>query len=228
MKINKIGVAAAALSPLAAAVVRTVMMPKKVSDYTPKPDSERTELYAKKLSQMVRYETVSDPNDPQTEKFLGFHKVLEELFPLVHEKLEKTEIDGNLLYYWKGKSSAKPVVLMSHQDVVPADGVWEHEPFSGDISDGKVWGRGAADTKCTVMAFFQAVEELLEAGYTPEQDVYLASSCTEECGGDGAPKIVAELKRRGVATVSRLRRGWRHNLRADRRNQGQLRHDRRF
>ena len=117
----------------------------------------------------------------------------------MHEKLEKTEIDGNLLYYWKGKSSAKPVVLMSHQDVVPADGVWEHEPFSGDISDGKVWGRGAADTKCTVMAFFQAVEELLEAGYTPEQDVYLASSCTEECGGDGAPKIVAELKRRGVA-----------------------------
>lgn len=199
MKIDKIGVAAAALSPLAAAVVRTVMMPKKVSDYTPKPDSERTELYAKKLSQMVRYETVSDPNDPQTEKFLGFHKVLGELFPLVHEKLEKTEIDGNLLYYWKGKSSAKPVVLMSHQDVVPADGVWEHEPFSGDISDGKVWGRGAADTKCTVMAFFQAVEELLEAGYTPEQDVYLASSCTEECGGDGAPKIVAELKRRGVA-----------------------------
>lgn len=108
MKINKLGVAAAALSPLAAAVVRTVMMPKKVSDYTPKPDSERTELYAKKLSQMVRYETVSDPNDPQTEKFLGFHKVLEELFPLVHGKLEKTEIDGNLLYYWKGKSSAKP------------------------------------------------------------------------------------------------------------------------
>ena len=198
MKINKIGVAAAALSPLAAAVVRTVMMPKKVSDYTPKPDSERTELYAKKLSQMVRYETVSDPNDPQTEKFLGFHKVLEELFPLVHEKLEKTEIDGNLLYYWKGKSSAKPVVLMSHQDVVPADGVWEHEPFSGDISDGKVWGRGAADTKCTVMAFFQAAEELLAQGFVPEQDVYISSSCTEEFAGGGCKKLVSELKRRGV------------------------------
>ena len=191
-------IAAAAVSPLAAAVVRTLLMPKKVSDYKPMPDKERMELYSQKLSEMVRCETVSDPNDPQIGKFLVFHKKLEELFPLVHEKLEKTEIDGNILYYWKGKSSAKPIVLMSHQDVVPAEGVWEHEPFSGDIADGKVWGRGAADTKCTVMAFFQAVEELLESGCTPNQDVYIASSCTEEWGGDGAPKIVNELKHRGV------------------------------
>ena len=191
-------IAAAAVSPLAAAVVRTLLMPKRVSDYKPMPDKERVEFYAQKLSEMVRCETVSDPNDPQIEKFLGFHKKLEELFPLVHEKLEKTEIDGNLLYYWKGRSPAKPIVLMSHQDVVPAEGVWEHGPFSGDIADGKVWGRGAADTKCTVMAFFQAVEELLQSGFTPGQDVYLASSCTEEWGGDGAPKLVNELKRRGV------------------------------
>ena len=116
----------------------------------------------------------------------------------MHEKLERTVIDGNLLYYWKGKSSEKPILLMSHQDVVPAEGEWLHEPFSGDIADGKVWGRGASDTKCSVMAFFEAVEELLREGYTPDCDVYLASSCTEEWAGDGAPKIVEELKRRGV------------------------------
>ena len=116
----------------------------------------------------------------------------------MHEKLERTVIDGNLLYYWKGKSSEKPILLMSHQDVVPAEGEWLHEPFSGDIADGKVWGRGASDTKCSVMAFFEAVEELLREDYTPECDVYLASSCTEEWAGDGAPKIVEELKRRGV------------------------------
>ena len=198
MKIKKIGIAAAALSPLAIALARTALMPNKTSDYKPEPDAQRVERYAEKLSEMVRYDTVSDPTDAQLEKFLGFHKLLAELFPLVHEKLEKTEIDGNLLYYWKGESSAKPIVLMSHQDVVPAEGVWTHEPFSGDIADGKVWGRGASDTKCTVMAFFQAVEELLAEGYTPKQDVYIASSCTEEWGGDGAPKLVNELKRRGV------------------------------
>ena len=48
------------------------------------------------------------------------------------------------------------------------------------------------------MAFFQAAEELLASGYVPENDVYLSSSCTEEWAGDGCPKLVAELKRRGV------------------------------
>ena len=49
-----------------------------------------------------------------------------------------------------------------------------------------------------IAKFFQAVEELLAAGYKPANDVYIASSCTEEWAGDGAPKLVAELKRRGV------------------------------
>ena len=180
------------------AVVRTLLMPNKRSDYAAPEADDKALLLAQKLSKMIRYDTTSHANVHEEEKFLGFHKVLEELFPLVHEKLERTVIDGNLLYYWKGKSSEKPILLMSHQDVVPAEGEWLHEPFSGDIADGKVWGRGASDTKCSVMAFFEAVEELLREGYTPECDVYLASSCTEEWAGDGAPKIVEELKRRGV------------------------------
>ncbi len=180
------------------ALVRTLVMPHKKSDYRATEDEKESLRLAEKLSEMIKYDTTSHANAPEVEKFLGFHKVLEKLFPLVHEKLEKTEIDGNLLYYWKGKSSGKPILLMSHQDVVPAEGEWKHEPFSGDIEDGKVWGRGASDTKCSVMAFFEAVEELLAEGYTPPTDVYLASSCTEEWAGDGAPKIVNELKRRGI------------------------------
>ena len=180
------------------AVVRTLLMPNKRSDYAAPEADAMAMLLAQKLSKMIQYDTTSHANVHEEEKFLGFHKVLEELFPLVHEKLERTVIDGNLLYYWKGKSSEKPILLMSHQDVVPAEGEWLHEPFSGDIADGKVWGRGASDTKCSVMAFFEAVEELLREGYTPDCDVYLASSCTEEWAGDGAPKIVEELKRRGV------------------------------
>ena len=180
------------------ALVRTLLMPNKRSDYAAPEADDKAMLLAQKLSKMIQYDTTSHANVHEEEKFLGFHKVLEELFPLVHEKLERTVIDGNLLYYWKGKSSEKPILLMSHQDVVPAEGEWLHEPFSGDIADGKVWGRGASDTKCSVMAFFESVEELLREGYTPECDVYLASSCTEEWAGDGAPKIVEELKRRGV------------------------------
>ena len=183
---------------LLAAVIRTLLIPGKKSDYRPDPDPARAEAYAKKLSVMVRCETVSVPGEDQREKFLAFHRVLEELFPLVHQRLEKTEIDGSLLYSWKGEKNDRPLVLMSHQDVVPAEGEWIHDPFSGDIADGKVWGRGASDTTCSVMAFFQAAEELLAKGYTPPQDVYLSSSCTEEWGGDGCPKLVAELEKRGV------------------------------
>ena len=186
------------LLPVLVSLVRTLCMPSLKSEYTPAPDPARADRYAEKLSRMVRVDTVSVPGEDQREKFLAFHRELERLFPRVHERLEKTEIDGSLLFYWKGRSAEKPVVLMSHQDVVPAEGEWKYPPFSGTVAEGKVWGRGASDTKCSVMAFFQAAEELLEAGYTPENDIYLSSSCTEEWGGDGCPKIVAELKRRGV------------------------------
>ena len=140
---------AALLAPAASALAKTLLTPRKRSAYEPVGDSKR-EQYAEKLSAMIHYETVSVRGEIQREKFLGFHKVLEELFPLVHAKMEKTEIDGSLLFKWTGKSHDKPIVLMGHQDVVAAEGKWLHEPFSGDIADGKVWGRGAADTKCSV------------------------------------------------------------------------------
>ena len=193
-----LGLLALAALLLLIAVAHTLCIPSKRSTYVPSPDPKRAEEYAGKLSRMVQCETVSAPGVPQRDKFLRFHALLAELFPLVHQQLEKTEIDGNLLFYWKGKSSARSLVLMSHQDVVPAEGEWLHAPFSGDLADGKVWGRGTSDTKCSLMAFFQAVEELLKEGVVPENDVYLSSSCTEECSGDGCPKLVAELERRGV------------------------------
>ena len=180
------------------AVIHTLLLPSKTSTYVAKEDEAESLRLAEKLSKMVQYDTTSHDHVAEAEKFRGFHKVLEELFPLVFANLEKTEIDGNLLFHWKGKSDRKPILLMSHQDVVVAEGEWIHDPFSGDIADGKVWGRGTSDTKCSVMGFFEAVEQLLAEGFIPETDVYLASSCTEEWAGDGAPKIVAELQRRGV------------------------------
>lgn len=171
----------------------------KESKYRPQPDMARAENYGNRLAKMISYETESFEGVDNREKFLGFHKILEELFPLVHQKLEKTEIDGNLLFFWKGRNSDRPVLLMSHQDVVPAEGNWQHAPYSGDIDEnGILWGRGTADIKSGVFAFLQACEEKLAEGFVPEQDVFLASSCTEEIGGNGAPKLVSELKRRGV------------------------------
>lgn len=181
------------------ALIRTLLIPNKKSKYKAPKAEKRADELANKLSQMVKCETVSYPELNDYSKFVRFQDLLEKLFPLVFEKLEKNVIgNSNLLFYWKGKKSDKPLVLMSHQDVVFADGEWEHKPFSGDICDGKVWGRGASDTKCSVMAFLQAVEELLEEGYVPENDVYLSSSSTEEWAGPGCGLIVDELERRKV------------------------------
>ena len=192
-----IGLALVILILLGIAVIRAMKVPVRKALYRAPAADGRAEEYAARLSRMVAIDTVSIPETNQRDKFLPFHTLLEQLFPLVHERLEKTEIDGNLLFFWKGRKSDRPLVLMSHQDVVPAEGEWTHDPFSGDIAEGKVWGRGASDTKCSVMAFFQAVEELLSEGFEPENDVYLSSSCTEEWAGDGCPKLVNELKRRG-------------------------------
>ncbi len=189
---------AAVIALLLIALVRTLLTPKKASTYTAPADDEISMMLAEKLSKMVQCDTTSYQDMTERAPFTAFHKVLEEQFPLVHEKLQRTVIDGNLLYYWKGQNSEKPILLMSHQDVVPAEGEWIYPPFSGEIADGKVWGRGTSDTKASLMAFFQAAEELLAEGYIPASDVYLASSCTEEWSGDGAPKIVEELKRRGA------------------------------
>ncbi|MGN1158084.1 MAG: M20/M25/M40 family metallo-hydrolase [Agathobacter sp.] len=161
--------------------------------------SERATKYGIQLAKMIQDETISSRFGQDIAKFEKFHKTLEELFPNVHKTCEKHEFGGSLLYKWTGKGTQNPILFMSHQDVVEATGVWEHEPFSGDIDeDGNVWGRGTVDTKGSLFCIFTALEELIAEGYQPECDVYIGSSCTEEWSGDGAPKTVHYLKDHGV------------------------------
>ena len=183
---------------LVIALLRTLLQGKKTADYVPNPDPAREKEYAEKLSKMVQVETISTRGVSEPEKFRKFHDVMRQQFPRVFEACQVVDLDGNLLLRWQGKSSENPIMLMSHMDVVPAGTGWTHDPFGGEISDGVVWGRGTADTKASVMGFYQAAEELLAEGYVPPVDVYLCSSCTEEVGGDGAPKIVQWLQDHGV------------------------------
>ena len=95
--------------------------------------SIRAEEYGKQLAKMIQCETISSRSETDKTKFLEFHKTLEELFPNVHKNCEKHVFDGSLLYKWTGKSDKEPILLMSHQDVVEANGTWEHEPFGGRL-----------------------------------------------------------------------------------------------
>ena len=161
--------------------------------------TDRAVEYGKQLARMLQDETISSRFESDRSKFYQFHQTLEELFPNVHKTCEKMVFDGNLLFKWKGKGLHEPILFMSHQDVVEANGVWEHDPFSGGIDEnGNVWGRGAVDTKASLFCIFTALEELIAEGYEPECDVYIGSSCTEEWSGDGAPTTVSYLEEQGV------------------------------
>ncbi|MBU2074717.1 MAG: M20/M25/M40 family metallo-hydrolase, partial [Actinobacteria bacterium] len=161
----------------------------------------RRERAVEALQATVRIPTVSRRDGVDTEVFDALLAELEARFPLLHERLELTRVHTHgLLFRWAGASDAQPVVLMAHLDVVPIEDEsrWTHPPFSGAVVDGVIWGRGTLDDKGCVVAICSAVEELLEDGHEPAQDVWLSFGCDEEVFGQAAPEAVAVLRGRGV------------------------------
>lgn len=164
------------------------------------------EKYVKHLQGMVQIPTLSssDPEKVDFSKFDEFHAYLEKTYPLIHQKMEKKVIGrANLLFKWTGRKSDKlPVLLMAHQDVVPEGdhAKWIHPPYSGEIADGCIWGRGSTDCKCVILGEMEAVEELLEEGFEPDFDIYLAFAQNEEVmvPDKGAQATVEYLKSQGV------------------------------
>jgi carboxypeptidase PM20D1 len=168
------------------------------------------------LSKAVQYPTISYSEDaiPDSTAFYGFHRFLENTFPLIHEKLILEKInDYSLLYKWEGRDPAKkPIILMSHQDVVPVDQPtlkdWEAGPFEGKITDTHIIGRGTLDDKSSLVAVMESVEKLLQESFTPAQTIYLAFGHDEEVGGpNGAGRIAAYLKEKGVQAAMTLDEG---------------------
>jgi len=168
------------------------------------------------LSKSIQYPTISVSEDaiPDSTAFFGFHRFLEETFPLTHAKLSLEKInDYSLLYKWEGSdASKKPIILMSHQDVVPVDkptlGDWEAGPFEGKITATHIVGRGTMDDKGTLIGLLEAVEKLLEENYQPSRTIYLASGHDEEVGGaNGAAAIAAHLKAKGIHAAMTLDEG---------------------
>ena len=165
------------------------------------------EAAAKRLAGAVRFKTISldDRPDASAKAFLDLHQYLAQQFPLVHRTLKLEKIGQySLLYSWPGSDQQlKPVMLMAHQDVVPiapgTEKAWLHEPFSGDIADGFVWGRGSWDDKSNLLAVLEALEKIVASGAAPKRTIMLASGHDEEVGGArGAQAIAALLKARGV------------------------------
>ena len=197
-----LGIVGVLLLLLLIAVVRTffIKAPKRTS-HELKIDESTKMKYAQGLAELIQYKTIASKTNPDALVFTEMQSKMKELFPRVFETMEiKVFEGGSLLACWKGLNRlSQPLVLMAHQDVVPApkEG-WNTDPFQGVIQGNEVFGRGSFDTKCTLYAFFQAAEELLTKGFVPTTDIYLASSSDEEISGNGALETVEYLKSKGI------------------------------
>jgi acetylornithine deacetylase/succinyl-diaminopimelate desuccinylase-like protein len=84
----------------------------------------------------------------------------------------------------KGTGPSKPLMLLHHMDVVPADASrWSRDPFGGDIADGKIWGRGALDMKGPGVAQLYAFIMLKRQHIVLDRDIILMAVPDEEVGG---------------------------------------------
>lgn len=159
---------------------------------------------AQRLSKAVQFATISnqDRTDFDEQAFNDYHDFLLKSYPLVHKHL-KRELVGDprpfsLIYTWQGKDpSLAPAVFMAHQDVVPiaqeSRDQWQVEPFSGEIKDGYIWGRGSLDDKNQIHAILEATEMKLKEGFQPERTILFVFGHDEEVGGPEGAKHAADI-----------------------------------
>jgi carboxypeptidase PM20D1 len=210
-------IAVIVLIVIAIIMMRAARFPLSSPDVEPaEPIDIDGNVVADHLSQAVQFRTVSYPDPEKFDRraFQGFMRLLERLYPRVHATLERMVIsDYSLLYTWKGSNlELDPVMLTAHYDVVPADegekSGWDHQPFSGDVADGYVWGRGTLDVKIGVIGVLESIEHLLKEGFKPERTILLGFGHDEEIGGkQGARQISAYLAEKGVRLYSLLDEG---------------------
>src|SRR3712207_3463787 len=140
---------------------------------------EATEL----LQELIRLNTVNPPGNetPAAEllrDYLEPHGVECELYAKVPER-------ANLVARIRGRGNGPRLALLSHTDTVLADPAeWTVDPWSGEVRDGEVWGRGALDMKDQVAASAVALASLAREGFRPNGDLVFVAAADEEVGVD--------------------------------------------
>ncbi len=135
------------------------------------------------LQELVRCDTVNPPGNerPAQERLAG--RLSEAGFAC--ELLGAEPDRPNLLARLRGREDGPTLCYLGHVDTVLADPEeWTHDPWSGDIADGCLWGRGALDMKSQVAAEVAAAVSLARAGWRPARgELLLAVVVDEETGG---------------------------------------------
>jgi len=184
----------------------------KAADLPPIDDAN----IAAHLGEAIRIKTISTSEDMGTRgpEFQHLVDWLVTTYPQANKAMTRVIVGGlTPVYRWDGTDAAlKPILLTAHYDVVPVaeSGIadWPHGPFSGEVAEGYIWGRGALDDKSAVVAIMEAVEALVNSGFTPKRTIYLSFGHDEEIGGsDGAASAVAYFKEQGIQMAWSLDEG---------------------
>lgn len=143
------------------------------------------------LQELIRIDTT---NPPGNERAVALH--LQKL--LEHDGIETKLLDvapgrTNLYARLKGDGSRRPIILLSHSDVVAAEKEhWSVPPFSGEIRDGYIYGRGATDMKGTAAVHTTLLRLLKRQNVQLKRDVILLAVADEEAGSLGAKAMVRD------------------------------------
>jgi acetylornithine deacetylase/succinyl-diaminopimelate desuccinylase-like protein len=134
------------------------------------------------LQRLIRVDTTNPPGNETAaaellRNYLEANDVACELIAKVPER-------ANLVARIPG-GDGPTLLFLSHTDVVLADPAeWSVPPFSGELRDGEVWGRGALDMKGQVAANAVAIASLARDGFRPSGDLIFAATADEEVGDD--------------------------------------------
>ena len=143
------------------------------------------------LQELLRLDTVNPPgNETRAAELLRGYL---ERNGVVSTLVAKTPDRANVVAHLEG-GDGPSLLLLAHTDTVLADpSEWTRDPWSGDVADGEVWGRGALDMKGHVAAAVVAFASLAREGVRPAGDLLLALTADEEVGdGFGASWLARE------------------------------------
>lgn len=134
---------------------------------------------------LSRYIQIDTTNPPGNEiKAAQFFKEIFDREGIETQIIESAPRRGNVYARLRSNGSKKPLLLLNHMDVVPADSrLWKEPPFSGVIKDGYVWGRGALDMKGPAIIELMALLALKREKTPLKGDVIFLGTADEEAGG---------------------------------------------
>jgi acetylornithine deacetylase/succinyl-diaminopimelate desuccinylase-like protein len=135
------------------------------------------------LQRLIRLDTVNPPgNETLAAELLRDYLAESGVEAELHAKVPER---ANLVARIPGRGAGPSLLLLSHTDTVIADPVeWQLDPWSGELRDGEVWGRGALDMKGQVAASAVAFASLAREGFEPAGELIFAATADEEVGED--------------------------------------------